>query len=211
MFWIQAPAALVLGPLLFLMIPMSQKQGSLKEQSILQRLARVDYMGALTLVRLSHRCPKLTDPIDRFRCPPARESGITDHSHLATSCLLGGFHGVHLDRIALDTRTCHSDSTPTDTQCIVDLHLGSWSDDGSLVRSVFHACLCHGRPWMVSCISWTDSSPHKCWVWLGGITCRLVTHSQKFQLLRVSVLGQTCMPYLIMITARVSLCLSSLH
>ncbi|KAJ5153535.1 uncharacterized protein N7482_010013 [Penicillium canariense] len=49
-FWIQAPAALVLGPLLFLAIPASSGGRSpLDYRSMLRSLARVDYVGALAL------------------------------------------------------------------------------------------------------------------------------------------------------------------
>ncbi|KAJ5930165.1 hypothetical protein N7466_005658 [Penicillium verhagenii] len=49
-FWIQAPAALVLGPLLFLAIPPpSTHHSSLMEGTLLRSLARIDYAGALTL------------------------------------------------------------------------------------------------------------------------------------------------------------------
>ncbi|OOQ84550.1 MFS multidrug transporter [Penicillium brasilianum] len=49
-FWIQAPAALVLGPLLFLAIPASSGgRAPLNARSILRSLARVDYAGALAL------------------------------------------------------------------------------------------------------------------------------------------------------------------
>lgn len=50
-FWIQAPAALVLGPLLFLAIPASAGgRAPLNTRSLLRSLARVDYAGALALV-----------------------------------------------------------------------------------------------------------------------------------------------------------------
>ncbi|KAJ5593928.1 uncharacterized protein N7459_000136 [Penicillium hispanicum] len=49
-FWIQAPLALVLGPLLFLAIPPPPEEASpLKDQSLRQSLARIDYAGAVTL------------------------------------------------------------------------------------------------------------------------------------------------------------------
>ncbi|KAJ5887025.1 uncharacterized protein N7473_009699 [Penicillium subrubescens] len=49
-FWIQAPAALVLGPLLFLAIPASSGgRAPLNTRSLLRSLARVDYAGALAL------------------------------------------------------------------------------------------------------------------------------------------------------------------
>lgn len=52
MFWAQAPAALILGPLLFLVIPVQSSHGPLKARDLLYRLARADYAGALTLVSL---------------------------------------------------------------------------------------------------------------------------------------------------------------
>lgn len=50
-FWIQAPAALVLGPLLFLAIPASSGgRAPLDTRSLSRSLARVDYAGAVALV-----------------------------------------------------------------------------------------------------------------------------------------------------------------
>ncbi|EPS27155.1 hypothetical protein PDE_02098 [Penicillium oxalicum 114-2] len=50
LFWIQAPAALVLGPLLFLAIPPpSSACASLDSRTLMQILWRVDYAGALAL------------------------------------------------------------------------------------------------------------------------------------------------------------------
>ncbi|KAJ5651786.1 hypothetical protein N7507_009212 [Penicillium longicatenatum] len=49
-FWIQAPAALVLGPLLYFAIPPpAEDHSSLREGTLLQSLARIDYAGALTI------------------------------------------------------------------------------------------------------------------------------------------------------------------
>ncbi|KAJ5769527.1 hypothetical protein N7520_004086 [Penicillium odoratum] len=49
-FWIQAPIALVMGPLLFLAIPPpSDDNNSLVKRNSLRSLARIDYAGALTL------------------------------------------------------------------------------------------------------------------------------------------------------------------
>ncbi|KAJ5377134.1 uncharacterized protein N7496_004543 [Penicillium cataractarum] len=49
-FWVQAPAALLLGPLLFLAIPASSGgRAPLNTRSLLRSLARVDYAGALAL------------------------------------------------------------------------------------------------------------------------------------------------------------------
>lgn len=51
LFWIQAPAALVLGPLLFLALPTSPNDRSALTGSALRSsLARVDYAGSFTLV-----------------------------------------------------------------------------------------------------------------------------------------------------------------
>jgi predicted MFS family arabinose efflux permease len=51
-FWVQAPIALLLGPLLFLTIPKSTSDnaGPFKMQQLLHNLARVDYAGAIALV-----------------------------------------------------------------------------------------------------------------------------------------------------------------
>ncbi|KAJ5119208.1 hypothetical protein N7448_010914 [Penicillium atrosanguineum] len=50
LFWIQAPAALVLGPLLFLALPTSSNdRGALTGSALRASLARVDYAGSLTL------------------------------------------------------------------------------------------------------------------------------------------------------------------
>ncbi|KAJ5692765.1 hypothetical protein N7462_002188 [Penicillium macrosclerotiorum] len=50
LFWIQAPAALILGPSLFLVIPVSSRGlGLVKTRALMRNLARVDYAGALTL------------------------------------------------------------------------------------------------------------------------------------------------------------------
>lgn len=51
LFWIQAPAALVLGPMLYLAIPASSGgRAPLNTRSLSRSLARVDYAGALALV-----------------------------------------------------------------------------------------------------------------------------------------------------------------
>jgi len=51
-FWVQAPIALLLGPLLFLTIPKpsDDSAGPFEMQRLLNNLARVDYAGAITLV-----------------------------------------------------------------------------------------------------------------------------------------------------------------
>lgn len=49
-FWVQAPAALILGPLLFFAIPAAGEDNPLEVRKLLHKLARVDYAGALTLV-----------------------------------------------------------------------------------------------------------------------------------------------------------------
>ncbi|KAF7715309.1 Uncharacterized protein PECH_007279 [Penicillium ucsense] len=50
MFWIQAPAALILGPMLFLAIPASSgHRAPLDSGTLMQILSRVDYAGALAL------------------------------------------------------------------------------------------------------------------------------------------------------------------
>lgn len=49
-FWVQAPVALAVGPLLFLAIPRSGDLSSLKLRELLHRLSRVDYAGASALV-----------------------------------------------------------------------------------------------------------------------------------------------------------------
>ncbi|KAJ5475708.1 hypothetical protein N7539_007995 [Penicillium diatomitis] len=50
MFWIQAPAALILGPMLFLAIPAtSGTRAPLDSGTLMQILSRVDYAGALAL------------------------------------------------------------------------------------------------------------------------------------------------------------------
>ncbi|GAD97453.1 MFS multidrug transporter, putative [Paecilomyces variotii No. 5] len=46
-YWIQAPVALVTGPLLFLAIP-NRESANASNKSLVQRLARVDYLGILT-------------------------------------------------------------------------------------------------------------------------------------------------------------------
>lgn len=53
-FWFQARLTFVLGPLLFLSLPSDSVDGSepLRARQLLRKLARVDYAGALTLVRL---------------------------------------------------------------------------------------------------------------------------------------------------------------
>ncbi|KAF9889330.1 hypothetical protein FE257_007440 [Aspergillus nanangensis] len=50
-FWVQAPIALLLGPVQFMSIPSppGDDSGSLHRSSILRKLAKVDYAGALTL------------------------------------------------------------------------------------------------------------------------------------------------------------------
>lgn len=52
-FWVQAPIALLLGPLLFLSIPKpsGDHTSPLGYRQLLHSLARVDYAGAATLVR----------------------------------------------------------------------------------------------------------------------------------------------------------------
>jgi hypothetical protein len=51
-FWVQAPIALVLGPLLFFAIPkpFGDDANPFKPEYLLPNLARVDYVGAMTLV-----------------------------------------------------------------------------------------------------------------------------------------------------------------
>lgn len=53
LFWIQSPLAVVFGAGLFLSIPASftSGQGSAGGGSLLQKLGRIDYLGATTLVR----------------------------------------------------------------------------------------------------------------------------------------------------------------
>lgn len=55
-FWIQAPLALILGPIQFFAIPndLGNEASQSQNRSLLHKLAKVDYLGALTLV-----CPAL--------------------------------------------------------------------------------------------------------------------------------------------------------
>ncbi|RAL03136.1 putative MFS multidrug transporter [Aspergillus ibericus CBS 121593] len=48
-FWVQAPVALLLGPMQFLAIPKRPGDEQLSGRALLQKLAQVDYAGALTL------------------------------------------------------------------------------------------------------------------------------------------------------------------
>ncbi|GLA75074.1 hypothetical protein AtubIFM55763_006336 [Aspergillus tubingensis] len=48
-FWVQAPLALILGPVQYLAIPKRPEDEHLSGRALLRRLAKVDYAGALTL------------------------------------------------------------------------------------------------------------------------------------------------------------------
>ncbi|KAJ5288898.1 hypothetical protein N7478_001928 [Penicillium angulare] len=48
-FWVQAPSALVLGPLLYYAIPPSSSDRKQRDDSIISSLARIDYAGSVTL------------------------------------------------------------------------------------------------------------------------------------------------------------------
>jgi hypothetical protein len=82
MFWIQSPLALTFGVGIFFSIPSHFTSGQKDDGSfILDKLARVDYLGAITLVRLlaSRSCTMLIS-VDHHNMPLLIRPIITKNS-----------------------------------------------------------------------------------------------------------------------------------
>lgn len=165
LFWIQSPLALVFGTGIFFSIPTHFTSGQKDDgSSVRQKLARIDYLGAVTLVRpLSLILNRLTSP-DRNNIPLPLRPLLAIHPLDPHPRLLPPPHRLHLHRTLHSPRTHRPNFRPQITRRSPFLRCSIRNHGKQMVGPILYPSLRDRYQRLVSCFRGLDFDSYESWV-----------------------------------------------
>lgn len=169
LFWVQTPLAIVAATGLFFSIPKTFTSGkhAQSEGSITSKLAKVDYFGAVALVR-SYLCYTLSAKTDGHKDSYPCFSplwAVVSKDPLATNCLVSDLtHNIHYHRSSYRNRTYYTHNCHEISRCSPRLHCTAGHYVRKMDGAVLLSSLCNCRTWLVTCFSRVHIDSYKCWV-----------------------------------------------
>ena len=173
----QSPLAAAAGVGIFFSIPKAFSTGEshLDKQSIRQKLARVDYAGAILLVSSLEPLLSCSEAFilsdqstnhiflrtDFLACPFSNLPLLPNHNSSPNPPLDGSTNPVRPERSLPIVHAHHPHDCPTLARRPLHLHRPIRSHDGSLDRPLLHSCLRHRRPRLGPRHRWLHPHPYE--------------------------------------------------